>query len=79
MSESTYYQRNKPVILNRPKEYKNNKEALRKKARNKLRELSEEEKDIKREYGRNRYKNMSEKKKQELREYQKNRKSKKST
>ena len=31
MSESTYYQRNKPVILNRAKEYKNNKEALRKK------------------------------------------------
>ena len=60
MSETTYYQRNKGVILNRAKEdYENNKEVLRKKARNKYRELSEKEKDIKREYGRNSYRNMS--------------------
>ena len=44
MSEKTYYQRNKEVILNRAKEYdKTNKEVLRKsiegKARNKCREL----------------------------------------
>ena len=35
---------------------------LREKAKNKYRELSEEQKNVKREYGRNRYKNMSEKK-----------------
>ena len=34
MSEITYYQRNKNIILNRAKEYyKNNKELLRKRAR----------------------------------------------
>ena len=61
MSETTYYQRNKEVILNKTKEYdRNNKEALRQKSRNKYRELSEKENDIKREYGRNRYENMSE-------------------
>ena len=36
-----------------------------------MRELSEEEKNIKREYGRNRYHNMSEEKKQRLKGYQK--------
>ena len=46
------------------------KDELREKAKNKYRELSEEEKDIKREYGRNRYNNMSEEKKQRLKEYQ---------
>ena len=45
---------------------------LREQARNKYRELSEKEKDIKREHGRNRYKNMSEENKQELKECQKN-------
>ena len=45
---------------------------LRVKARNKYRELSEDEKDIKREYGRNRYKNISEKDMQGLKEYQRN-------
>ena len=35
MSETTYYQRNKDVILNRAKKhYKNNQEVLREKARN---------------------------------------------
>ena len=58
MSETNYYQRNREIILNRAKEYyENNKE---KQARNKYRELSEEERNIKREYGRNRYHNMSE-------------------
>ena len=53
MSERTYYERNRDVILNRAKDYyKNNKELLRKRAKNKYRELSEEEKNIKREYGR---------------------------
>ena len=38
MRETTCYQKNKPVILNRAKEYyKNDKEALRKKVRNKYR------------------------------------------
>ena len=55
---------------------------LRETAKNKYRELSEEEKNIKREYGRNRYHNMSEygrnryhnmseESKQRLKEYQK--------
>ena len=48
MSETTYYQRNREMILNRANEYyKNNKEVLREKAKNKYRELSEEEKNIK--------------------------------
>ena len=52
MSETTYYQKNREVILNRAKEYyENNKELLRKRAKSKYRELSEEEKYIKREYG----------------------------
>ena len=45
MSGTTYYQRNKEVMLNRAKEYyENNKEVLREKAKNKYRELPEEEK-----------------------------------
>ena len=52
MSETTYYQRNKEVILNRAKGYyENNKELLRERAKNKYRGLSEEEENIKREYG----------------------------
>ena len=59
MNETTYYQRNRKIILNRAKEYdKNNKEKLVGKARNNYRELSDEEKNIKREYGRNRHQNM---------------------
>ena len=51
MSETTYYQRNREVILNRAKDYyENNKKLLRERATNKYRELSEE-KNIKREYG----------------------------
>ena len=49
MSETTYYQKNKDVILNRAKEYyKYNKDVLREKARSKYRELSDEQKNIKR-------------------------------
>ena len=52
MSETTYYQRNREVTLNRAKDYyENNKELLRERAKNKYRELSEEEKNINREYG----------------------------
>ena len=48
------------------------KERLREHARDKYRNLSEEEKNEKREYGKNRYHNMSEEKKIRLKEYQKN-------
>ena len=45
MSERTYYEKNRDVILNRAKDYyENNKELLRERAKNKYRELSEEEK-----------------------------------
>ena len=41
----TYYQRNSDLILNRAKDYyENDKERLRRQARNKYRSLSEEEK-----------------------------------
>ena len=75
MSESTYltyYQRNQDVILNRAKDYyENDKERLRKQARDKYRNLSEEEKNKKWEYEKNWYRNMSEDKKKRLKEYQK--------
>ena len=49
MSENTdltYYQRNRDVKLNKAKDYyKNNKERLRARARDKCRNLSEEEKN----------------------------------
>ena len=52
MSEATYYQRNREMILNREKDYyENNKGLLTERAKNKYKELSEEEKTIKREYG----------------------------
>ena len=45
MSEKTYYQRNRDVILNRAKDYhENDEERLRGQARDKYRNLSEEEK-----------------------------------
>ena len=73
MSNTTYCQRNRDVILNRAKDYhENDKKRLKEQARDKYRNLSEEDKNKKREYGRNRYHNMSEEKKQRLKEYQKN-------
>ena len=70
MSDLTYKAK---VILNKAKDYyENAKERLRQQARDKYRNLSEEEKNIKREYGKNRYHNMSEEKRQRLKEYQKN-------
>ena len=49
MSETTYYERNRDVILNRANDYyKNNKQLLRERAKNKYRESSEEEKNINR-------------------------------
>ena len=44
---------------------------LREQARDKYRNLTEEEKNKKREYGMNRYRNMSEERKQRLKEYPK--------
>ena len=68
MSETT-----KPVVLERAKRnFHDNIEVLREKAKNKYRELSEEEKNLKREYGRNRYHNMCKEMKEELKEYQRN-------
>ena len=58
MSESvdlTYYQRNREVILNRAKDYYlNNKKRVREQARDRCRNLSEEENNKERKYGRNR-------------------------
>ena len=66
----TYYQRDRDVILNRAKVYyENGKERLRLQARDKYRNLSEEEKNKKREYGINRRRNMSEEEKKRLKEY----------
>ena len=74
MDNTTYYQRNREIMLNRAKNYyENDKERLREKARNKYRYLPEKDKKKKREYGKNIYHNMSEEKKQELKEYQKQR------
>ena len=72
-ADLTYYQKKREVILNRPKYYyENDKERLKRQARDKYRNLSEEKKIKKREYGKNRYHNMLEEKKQRLKEYQKN-------
>ena len=51
--------------------YEKNKILLEDKARDKYRDLSDEEERIKREYRRNRYHNMSKEKKQKLKEYRK--------
>ena len=73
MSETTYYRRNWDVILNRAKSYdKIDKERLRDNARDKYRNLCEEEKSKKSEYGKNWYHNTSKEKKQKLKERQKN-------
>ena len=65
--------KNRYAILNRSKDYyKNDKKRLREQARDKCRNLSEEQKNKKREYGRKRYHHMSKEKKQKLKEYQKN-------
>ena len=67
MSEKTYYQRNRDVIPNRVKDYnENDKERLREQARDKYRNLSEEE------WRKNRHHNMPEEKEQRLKKYQKN-------
>ena len=51
MSNLTYHQWSRDVILNRAKDYyENNKERLREQAKDKYRNLPEEEKNKKREY-----------------------------
>ena len=70
MSKTTCYQRNNVMILNRAKEYYQNKDRLREQERDKCRQLSDEENNMKREYGKNIYQNMSEENKQKLKEYQ---------
>ena len=63
MSKTTYYQRNRDVILYKGKDnHKNDKERWRDNTRDKYRNLSEEEKNKKREYGKNRYHNISKEK-----------------
>ena len=63
----------KNMILNRANDYyKNDKERFRKQARDKYRNLYEEEKNEKWKYERNRYHKKSEEMKQKLKEYQKN-------
>ena len=50
-ADLTYYQRNRDVILNRTKDYyEDDKERLREPARDKYRNLSEEEKNKEREH-----------------------------
>ena len=54
MSDLTHKRRNRDVILNRAKDYcENDKERLKKHARDKYRNLSEEEKTKTREYRKN--------------------------
>ena len=71
----TYYQKRRDMILNRAKDYyENDKERLKRQARearDKYRNLSDEEKNKKREFSKNRYRNMSEERKQRFKEYQK--------
>ena len=51
MDNTTYYQKNRDVALNKAKEYyKNNNKRLKKQARDKYRNLSEEDKNEKRKY-----------------------------
>ena len=48
MDNTTYFQRNKEIMLNRGKDYyENDKERLREQARNKYRNFSEEDKNNK--------------------------------
>ena len=62
MTDLTYYQRHRDVILNRAKDnYENDKERLREQPRDKYRNLSEEEKNKMREYGKKQYNNMPKK------------------
>ena len=72
MSDLTFKRRNRDVILNRAKDYcENDKERLKKHARDKYRNLSEEGKTKKREYRKSITILCLKKKKQRLKDYQK--------
>ena len=58
MSNTTYYQKNRDVVI-----MKIIKKRLREQAKDKYRNLSEEDKNKKSEYGRSRYHNTPEEKK----------------
>ena len=60
---TTYYQRNKEVLLSNARDYQNDKERLREQARNKYRNLPEEKKQKLREQARNKYWNLPEEQK----------------
>ena len=52
MGNTTYYQKSRDVILNTGKDYyENNKKRLREQAKDKCKNLPEENKNKKREYG----------------------------
>ena len=60
------------IIISRAKDYYyNDKKSLREQARDKYRNLSEEERNKKTEYGKNIYHSMSAKEKKRVKEYQK--------
>ena len=68
----TYYQENRDVILNRAKDYyENDKQRLRRQARDEYKNLSEEEKNLNNEYGKTNTTICLKKKKQRLKKYQK--------
>ena len=74
MDNTTYYQRNREIMLNRAKNYyENDKERLREQARNKYKNLSKEDKKRENMEIIISYHNMSEEKKQELKKYQRQR------
>ena len=68
----TYYQRNRDVMLNRTKDYENDKVRLREQARDKYRNLSEEEEEKKENMGKIDISICLKKRKKRLKEYQKN-------
>ena len=74
MSNTTYYQQNRDMILNRAKNYyKNDQEKLKEQARYKYRNLSEKDKNKKRGIWQKQISQYDcREKKQRLKEYQKN-------
>ena len=82
MDNSTYYQKNRDIILKRAKDYYyNNIEAIRKNMRGKYKILSEEEKEkikiCQNNYREKMKNNISEEKREKMKEYQKNYRKKK--
>ena len=72
MSDLTYYQKNGDVILKTAKDYyENDKGRLREQARDKYRNLCEEEKKQKERIWKKQNHNMSEEEKKRLKKYQK--------